>query len=50
MATNIEIKGLISYLTKLSHIVDSFKFKFINVEVDKVVKNGDNNKVYYRKN
>ena len=41
MATNIEIKGLISYLTKLSHIVDSFKFKFVNVEVDKVVKNGE---------
>lgn len=41
MATNVEIKGLVSYLTKLSHIVDSFKFKFINVEVDKVVKNGE---------
>jgi hypothetical protein len=41
MATNIEIKGLVSYLTKLSHIVDSFKFKFVNVEVDKVIKNGE---------
>ena len=41
MDSSSQIKGLVSYLTRLSHIVDSFKFKFVNVEVDKVVKNGD---------
>lgn len=39
MDSSSQIKGLVSYLTRLSHIVDSFKFKFVNVEVDKVIKN-----------
>jgi hypothetical protein len=42
MDSNSQIKGLVSYLTRLSHIVDSFKFKFVNVEVDKVVRSGNN--------
>jgi hypothetical protein len=42
MDSSSQIKGLVSYLTRLSHIVDSFKFKFVNVEVDKVVRSGNN--------
>jgi hypothetical protein len=33
MGTNGQIKGMITYLTKLTHTVDSFRFKFVNVEV-----------------
>lgn len=35
-----QIKGVISYLTKLTHTFDSFRFKFINVSVEKVTKIG----------
>jgi hypothetical protein len=33
MVINGQIKGMITYLTKLTHTVDSFRFKFVNVEV-----------------
>jgi len=33
MANINQIKGLVSYMTKLTHTVDEFRFKFINVEV-----------------
>jgi hypothetical protein len=38
MDSSPQIKGLVSYLTRLSHIVDSFKFKFVNVESNYVTR------------
>jgi hypothetical protein len=38
MDNSSQIKGLVSYLTRLSHIVDSFKFKFVNVEYNYVTR------------
>lgn len=38
MDSSGEIKGVISYLTKLTHTVDEFRFKFINVEVNYVTR------------
>jgi hypothetical protein len=40
MINNGQIKGIISYLTKLTHTVDSFRFKFVNVSVEKITRNG----------
>ena len=33
MANSNQIKGLVSYMTKLTHTVNEFRFKFVNVEV-----------------
>ncbi len=38
MVNNIRIKSIISYMTKLTHTVDEFRFKFINVEVNHVTR------------
>ena len=35
-----QIRGVVSYLTKLTHTVDEFRIRFVNVEVNKVTKNG----------
>ena len=35
-----QIRGVISYLTKLTHTVNEFRLRFVNVEVNKVTKNG----------
>jgi len=35
-----QIRGVVSYLTKLTHTVNEFRFRFVNVEVIKVTKNG----------
>jgi hypothetical protein len=35
-----QIRGVVSYLTKLIHTVNEFRFRFVNVEVIKVTKNG----------
>ena len=40
MENSGQIKGVISYMTKLTHTVDEFRFRFVNVEVIKVTKNG----------
>ena len=40
MVNSGEIKGLVSYLTKLTHTVNEFRIRFVNVEVNKVTKNG----------
>jgi len=40
MITNGQVKGIITFLTKLTHTVDSFRFKFINVSVEKVTRIG----------
>jgi hypothetical protein len=34
MISSGQVKGIITYLTKLTHPVDSFRFKFVNVYVD----------------
>ena len=34
-----QIRGVISYLTKLTHTVNEFRLRFVNVEVKKVTKN-----------
>jgi hypothetical protein len=39
MVSNSQIKGVVSYLTRLTHTVDAFRFKFINVEIGKRFKN-----------
>ena len=41
MVNSGEIKGLISYLTKLTHTVDSFRFRFVNIEVNKTTRGGE---------
>jgi hypothetical protein len=41
MVNSNQIKGLISYLTRLTHTVDAFRFRFINIEVDKKIKNSE---------
>ena len=38
MISNGQVKGIITFLTKLTHTVDSFRFKFVNVSVEKVKK------------
>tara|TARA_R110000868_G_scaffold28444_2_gene106655 strand:+ start:658 stop:1440 length:783 start_codon:yes stop_codon:yes gene_type:complete len=40
MISNGQVKGIITFLTKLTHTVDSFRFKFVNVSVEKVTKIG----------
>jgi len=40
MITNGQVKGIITFLTKLTHTVDSFRFKFINVSVEKITRIG----------
>ena len=35
-----QIRGVVSYLTKLTHTVNEFRLRFVNVEVNKVTKNG----------
>jgi hypothetical protein len=40
MENSGQIKGVISYMTKLTHTVNEFRFRFVNVEVIKVTKNG----------
>ena len=40
MGTSGQIRGVISYISKLTHTVDAFRFKFINVVLDKVTRNG----------
>jgi hypothetical protein len=39
MVSNTQIKGVISYLTRLTHTVGAFRFKFVNVDVFKKIKN-----------
>lgn len=39
MVNSGEIKGLVSYLTKLTHTEDAFRFRFVNIEVGKKIKN-----------
>lgn len=41
MEINAQLKGLLSYLTKLTHTVDQYRVKFINVGINKVTKNGE---------
>ena len=38
MNSSSQIKGVISYMTKLTHTVDEFRFKFINVDVNYVTR------------
>ena len=39
MDSSSQIKGLVSYLTKLTHTVDAFRFRFVNLEVGKTIRN-----------
>lgn len=39
MVSNTQIRGVISYLTRLTHTADAFRFKFVNVDVFKKIKN-----------
>jgi hypothetical protein len=39
MVSQVKIKAIIHYLTKLTHTVDAFRFKFINIEIGKVTRN-----------
>ena len=39
MANNTQIKGVISYLIRLTHTVDAFRFRFVNLEVGKTIRN-----------
>ena len=39
MDNNVQIKGVVSYLTRLTHTEDAFRFKFVNIEVGKKIKN-----------
>ena len=34
-----QIRGVISYLTKLTHTIDEFRFKFVNVSINSVTRN-----------
>jgi hypothetical protein len=40
MISSGQVKGVITYLTKLTHTVDVFRFKFINFSLEKVTRNG----------
>jgi hypothetical protein len=40
MVNSGQIKGVISYLSKLTHTVDSFRFKFVNVSLEKTTRTG----------
>jgi hypothetical protein len=40
MVTNGQIKGVITYLTKLTHTINAFRLKFINISFGEVTKNG----------
>lgn len=40
MISSGQVKGIITFLTKLTHTVDSFRFKFVNVSVEKITRNG----------
>ena len=40
MDSSGQIRGVVSYITKLTHTVDEFRIRFVNVEVKKVTKNG----------
>jgi len=39
MISSGQIKGIITYLTKLTHTVNSFRFRFVNVSVEKITRN-----------
>ena len=39
MANNTQIRGVISYLIRLTHTSGAFRFKFVNVDVFKKIKN-----------
>jgi len=39
MGNSNQIKGLISYLTRLTHTVDAFRFSFVNIDVGKTIRN-----------
>jgi hypothetical protein len=39
MGNSGQIRGLISYLTKLTHTVDAFRISFDNIEVGKTIRN-----------
>ena len=39
MSNNVQIKGVISYLTRLTHTADAFRFRFVNIEVGKKIRN-----------
>jgi len=39
MENSGQIRGIVSYLTKLTHTVDEFRIKFVNVKVSEVTKN-----------
>ena len=39
MANNTQIRGVISYLIRLTHTSGAFRFKFVNVDVFKKFKN-----------
>ena len=34
MANSGQLRGVVSYLTKLIHTVDMYEFKFVNVSID----------------
>jgi len=38
LSNSQKLKGVITYLSKLTHTVDSFRFKFINIEVNYVTR------------
>ena len=40
MISSGQVKGIITFLTKLTHTVDSFRFKFVNVSVEKTTRIG----------
>ena len=40
MISSGQVKGIITFLTKLTHTVDSFRFKFVNVYVEKTTRIG----------
>jgi hypothetical protein len=40
MISSGQVKGIITFLTKLTHTINSFRFKFINVSVEKITRNG----------
>jgi hypothetical protein len=39
MDSSSQIKGLVSYLTKLTHTAGAFRFRFVNLEVGKTIRN-----------
>jgi hypothetical protein len=39
MVSNAQISGVVSYLTRLTHTAGAFRFKFVNVDIFKKIKN-----------